>query len=78
MVRQHQVHTKEKPTVVWPNYSAKHAIFTKRLSGRFQRLSRPINGDWLFATNSIRRKARLLYTSRRLLVMSLLKDLTLH
>lgn len=74
-VRQHQAKTKEEPSVVWTNYSAKHEIFIRPLKGRFANLSRPINGDWLFATNELRRKACDLYTVRRSEVLVLMNSL---
>gem|GEM_PF-2985440 len=73
-VRQHQAHTRETPSVVWSGYTAKHSIFVRPLTGRFAGIS-PINGDWFFATNAIRKSASILYESQRLEAIILMTNL---
>lgn len=74
-IRQHQAHTHTDPSVVWPIYAAKQAIFAKPKHGRLAHIPRPVNGDWLFATNATRTGAKKIYDGRRAEVLSLLKDL---
>lgn len=74
-VRQHQAHTRDDPSVVWSNYTAKKSIFMRPLKGRFETLDRPINGDWLFRTNSISAAAKKLYTERRKQVITLMSTI---
>lgn len=75
-VRQHQAHLKEKPTVVWTSYSTKDWISLRRLKrGWFARTSRPINGEWYFATKPVRRLASELYFIQRLEVINFMKSL---
>lgn len=62
--RQHQVKTKADPSVVWSNYSAKRAAFIRQARGLLAGMPRPIKGDWLFATNTVRSGARCMYTGR--------------
>lgn len=75
-VRQHQAHLKEKPSVVWTNYTAKDWMFIRPLKrGPLAGISRPINREWYFATKPIRRLADELYSIRRQEVIKLMKSL---
>ena len=76
--RQHQAKIKQaSPTVVWPQYVATLApyIQPRPKIGRMASISRPINGDWIFATNEIRIAAGNLYADRRKAAISLMKSL---
>jgi len=64
-VRQHQAKTKSEPSLPWANYCGKASIFIRPLSGRFADLPRAINGDWLFASNTVRSTAGELYEQQR-------------
>ncbi|MDF1598247.1 hypothetical protein PZ895_00455 [Mesorhizobium sp. YIM 152430] len=70
--RQHQAKTKPKPSVVWTNYCAKD--WTSMRAHRFNH-SRPINGDWFFATNEARSSAKEIYEERRKQVLELMQTL---
>ncbi|TGS92708.1 hypothetical protein EN814_24000 [Mesorhizobium sp. M2D.F.Ca.ET.171.01.1.1] len=75
-VRQHQAYLKDRPSVVWTNYSAKDWTSIRRLKrGWFAKISRPINGEWFFATKPIRRLANELYFIQRREVIKLMKTL---
>jgi len=76
-VRQHQCHTRDKPTVVWVQYAATGSIYVRPItSERLARMiARPIAGDWFFATNDVRSTAKDLYTERRATVLSVYKSL---
>lgn len=67
--RQHQAKTKLEPSVVWSNYCAKDWPFMRehRLNH-----SRPINGDWFFATNETRATAQEIYNRLRPCVADLI------
>lgn len=72
-VRQHQAKTREDPSVVWTNYSAKdHWRVRPYTHPRLANISRPIKGDWLFATNPVRALANTIYSNRRLEVIDLM------
>ncbi len=71
--RQHQAHTRPDPSAVWTGYAAKDAFWTRPLAGRLATLPRPINGDWIFATNKIRSVSADIYSSRRRQAISLMK-----
>ncbi|TPN53900.1 hypothetical protein [Mesorhizobium sp. B1-1-7] len=78
-VRQHQAHTEDEPSVVWANYSAKdwNHIRPRPKHGRLAGVSRPINGEWYFATKPIRRLAAELYSEQLREVIKLMKTLSL-
>ena len=71
-VRQRQAKTKSEPTLPWVNYCGKASIFVRPLSGRFAELPRAINGDWLFASNTVRSTAGELYDQQRKKVIELM------
>lgn len=60
-VRQHQAHTKPDASIVWANYSAKDAYRIKP----FRNITRPINGDWLFASNGVKQAGKAIYDPYR-------------
>ncbi|ESX86942.1 hypothetical protein [Mesorhizobium sp. LSHC412B00] len=74
--RQFQADTIPNPDVVWSHYVRGLSVLSGVVPyrGRFKNLSRPINGDWFTATNTVRSGASSLYTGRRLAVLSLLKN----
>ena len=71
-VRQHQAKTRSEPSLPWANYCGKASIFIRPLSGRFAELPRAINGDWLFASNTVRSTAGELYDQQRKKVIELM------
>ncbi|MES0167826.1 hypothetical protein NKJ87_17830 [Mesorhizobium sp. M0027] len=75
--RQFQADTRADPEVVWSHYVLGLSVLSGVVPyrGRFKNLRRPINGDWLTATNAVRSGARSLYTGRRAQVLSLMKNL---
>ncbi|MHA6642306.1 hypothetical protein [Mesorhizobium sp. A623] len=71
-IRQHQAHTKIEPSVVWSNYCAKdHWRVRPYTHPRLANIPRPIQGDWMFATNAVRKTASILYSIRRAEVLKL-------
>ena len=60
-VRQHQAHTKPDASIVWANYGAKEAWRIKP----FRNITRPINRDWLFASNGVKRAGQAIYDPYR-------------
>lgn len=76
LVRQHQAHTRKGPSVVWANYSAKRWNFLRPWKhGWMARISRPINGEWYFATKSIRPLANRMYFEQSQEVIKLMETL---
>jgi hypothetical protein len=74
-VRQHQAHTKIEPSVVWSNYCAKdHWRVRPYTHPRLANIPRPIQGDWMFATNPVRKMAGVLYSNRRAEVLDFMGD----
>ncbi|WP_265519486.1 hypothetical protein [Nitratireductor luteus] len=74
-VRQHQAHTKQQPSAVWSFYAAKQAIFMRPLTGRFANRSRPINGDWVYASNEVRSAAGKIYSGQHKKILHVLSQL---
>ncbi|MEO9335954.1 hypothetical protein ABFT80_00775 [Mesorhizobium sp. SB112] len=73
-VRQHQAKTRHAPTVVWANYCAKHSIYMRPLTGRLKgMITRPVNGDWIYATKTVRSQADRIYSDRRKQVIDMMK-----
>lgn len=64
-VRQHQAKTKDAPSLPWAFYTAKEFNLIRPRTGRLGEVRRPINGDWLFATNAVRSHAAELYSAQR-------------
>ncbi|WP_187970068.1 hypothetical protein [Aquibium microcysteis] len=60
-VRQHQAQTRPNPRLPWANYSVKDA----NLIRPFRDITRPINGDWLFASNGVKQAGRAIYEPYR-------------
>lgn len=75
--RQHQARTKNEPSVVWANYSSMRWMFIRPRPqhGRLAGISRPINGDWYFATKPIRGLADCIYSGQLQEVSKLMKTL---
>ncbi|WP_188720023.1 hypothetical protein [Nitratireductor aestuarii] len=69
--RQHQVKLRRNPGIWWTNYVAKDAWKMRRTKFRYAP-RRPINGDWMAATNCLRSLTDEIYTDCRKHVLSVL------
>lgn len=71
-VCQHQAHTKFYASIVWANYSAKDVWRIKP----FRNITRPINGDWHFASNGVKQAGKAIYDPYRQRVIKCLASRT--
>jgi hypothetical protein len=67
-VRQHQAHTRANPRLPWANYSVKDAWRIRP----FRDITRPINGNWLFASDGVKQASKAIYKPYRQRVVDFL------